>query len=67
MFELVVTYRKYKQNRNKWFTRFVYCMQVDLKLLCEYVNIRGLVLIPPRHRQVRLHSSFVVFYFVFVL
>ena len=31
-----------------------------------YVNIQ-LVHMPPRHRQVRLHSSFVVFYFVFVL
>ena len=32
-----------------------------------YGNIHNLVLMPPRHRQVRLHSSFVVFYFVFVL
>lgn len=32
-----------------------------------YVNIRNIVRMPPRHRQVRLHSSFVVFYFVFVL
>ncbi len=45
--------------------RFVYLMLIDLKLFMSmriYVNI-----LMPRHRQERLHSSFVVFYFVFVL
>ena len=46
--------------------RFVYLMLIDLKLFMS-MRIYVIVLMPPRHRQERLHSSFVVFYFVFVL
>ena len=46
---------------------FVYQVQIGLKLFFMCMRISMESTYASRHRQVRLHSSFVVFYFVFVL
>lgn len=51
---------------NKCFPAFVYSMQIKPDAVCVYVNIHAqYICFNCINRQ--LHSSFVVFYFVFVL